>query len=246
MKCLVVLMFAVLAVVPAQASATVVFRDDFTGPAGAQPNQAIWRSLTCPFVQGVTCKDYRARLDGAGSLAIDVTPSEGGFIGTFNYGTGWPPSGVRAAWYVPFTLKARLKMPTKAGVWSGVWMMNVDRSLGQGIWELDVAEPRSSTPSKGSCFQHYFATGVHRQWGNHVEIGGIGQWHTYILTVTADRAVYTVDGMTCMLRTDSVPKGKFGLLIDSLAGKAGTWQTNYGPALSGSARTLVDYVEISR
>ena len=246
MKRLVAILVAGLAALPVPASAAVLFREDFAGPSGAAPNSAFWKPLACTgFIQGRDCTSDRARLDGAGSLYLEVTPYRGGFIGTFDYGTGWPPSGaVRASWSVPFTVTARMKMPTVQGVWSIVWLMNVDRTRAQGIWELDGAEPRSSLPTRGAAYHHFFSESGHWQYGCSVEIGGVGAWHTYTLQVLYDRTVYKVDGMTCMTR--NAVKGRFGLLLTSLAGPAGSWFTNYGPALSGTARTYIDYVEVSR
>jgi hypothetical protein len=241
--------FAAFAALPATlASAAVLYRSDFNGAFGTRPNQAVWRSLNCPgFVIGATCADARARLDGAGHLSLDVTPNQGAFIGTFAYGSGWPPTGpIRASWAVPFTLTARLKMPTTRGIWTAIWLMSTNRSKAQGVWELDAAEPRSSLPTTGACFQHFWRTGVKKktQKGT-VAIGGAGAWHTYRVSVRSDRTLYTVDGKTCV-RASGVA-GRFGLLIDSLAGRAGTWQTNFGPAMtSGTARSKVDYVEVSR
>src|SRR5688572_18250500 len=134
MKRVAALAFAVLAVLPASASGAVLFREDFNGPADARPNQAIRLSLACP-----------GRVVGAGQLRMETTPNLGASIGTFQYGTGWPPTGgIRASWSAPFKMTARLKMPTTPGVWTIIWLMSVDRKIEQGIWELDMAEPRSS------------------------------------------------------------------------------------------------------
>ena len=246
MKRVLALVVAVLAASTVPASAAVLFREDFTGSLGTAPRTAYWKHLSCAgIIQGRDCTPDRARLDGAGSLYLETTPYRGGFVGTFDYGTGWPPTGaVRASWSVPFTVTTRMRMPTVQGVWTIVWLMNVDRSRAQGIWELDAAEPRSSLPTRGASYHHYFSSSGHWQYGCHVEIGGVGGWHTYTMQVLYDRTVYMVDGKVCMTRNPV--KGRFGLLLTSLAGPAGSWFTNYGPALSGTARSYIDYIEVTR
>jgi len=232
--------------IPAPAGAVVVYRDDFSGPAGGYPNAAVWRALPCQYlVRGSDCTASRARLDGAGALELIVTPSRGAFIGTFDYGTGWPPTGVRASWAPPFTITARLKMPTTPGIWTVVYAMNTDRTRSRGIWELDIAEPRSSLPNTGAAYHHWWGT-THTTGGASAWIGGPGQWHTYRLIARQDKTIYTVDGKTLLTREPLA--GRFGLLIHSLAGLPNTWHTNYGPTMASgtTVRSKIDYVEVSR
>jgi hypothetical protein len=228
------------------AGAATLWREDFSGRAGAMPNQAIWRALPCPgFVTGSDCTASRAQLDGAGALALYVTSKRGAFLGTFDYGTGWPPTGVRASWSVPFTITARLKMPTTAGIWTVIWAMNTDRTREQGLWEVDLAEPRSALPDRGAAYHHWWGA-THRLTGGSASIGGPGAWHTYRLYARADKTIYTVDGRTLF---EAEPlAGRFGLLVQSLAGTAGSWQTAYGPAMPTTATltSKIDYIEVSR
>ncbi len=210
------------------------------------PNQAIWRALPCPhFVAGSDCTASRAQLDGAGALTLYVTPKRGAFIGTFDYGSGWPPRGVRASWAPPFTMTVRLKMPTTPGIWAVVWAMNTDRTTAQGMWEVDLAEPRSSLPETGAAYHHWWGS-THRSGGASAWIGGPGQWHTYRVIARADKTIYTVDGRTLFEREPLA--GRFGLLVHALAGTAGTWQTNYGPTMlnSTTAKVKLDYLEVAR
>jgi hypothetical protein len=251
----VVLLVAVaVAILAGSASAAVLFRDDFNGPSGSPPNPAVWLDpdiTQCGhLVVGTTCPPSQARLDGRGHLELVVTRKRGAFISNFQYGTGWPPCCVLQSWPSPLRISIRARLPAARGVWAGLWVMNVDRPVSQPIYELDVMEERSSNPLLAGCYQHSYQK-VNGQVINPPVGGGVPgvdvrRWHTYSVQMLPGTTVYRVDGVPC-LKAPPV-SGAFGMQLSALAGKAGTWQTNTGPAIPRhkKARVKIAWVKVEQ
>jgi hypothetical protein len=142
----------------------LLFADDFNGQAGSPPDPARWiqrgDGLCDDFTARACPKDANAFLDGKGQLVLRVrrepggfkgSPFSGAFIGTFAYGTGWPPAAVPGSWPVPYRAEIRARMPDADGIWTAIWAMNVDRTTSENIWELDIAEQRMTLPRTASA-----------------------------------------------------------------------------------------------
>ncbi len=240
----------------------VLFEDGFDGATGAPADPAKWvpRGDTCDGFVAQSCpRDANVFQDGNGSLVLRVQresdgrlgsgPYSGAFLGTFAYGSGWPARNVKASWAVPYHIEMRALMPASAGLWPIAWDVNVDRSQGEGVRELDWSEQRMSYPTTAGCHQHNWIGGVDTQiWDGERAVSDMAHnWHTYSADVWPDRVEYRVDGRKCGLGPSGVT-GRFGLLLNNVVSKPGTWSSGgLQPAATdpGPWDMKVDYVRVS-
>jgi hypothetical protein len=241
-----------------RADAAVIARYTFDGPTGATP--APWAPqdpAQCgTIIAGTTCPVANSSIDGRGHLVLRVTPGQGAFTGTFQYGTGFPPRVVRGIYDAPATFTVRMRMPAATGVWAGgLWVTQVDRYATQGIDELEPAEERSGVPDVAECWDHRVRDDdgngrIDRQREDHLGHGVAparrAAWHTYAVRVTARAVTYRVDGRRCFRRAPGAV-GRFGLLAFASPTRPGSWAAGYGPGFSAvSARVLIDRVTVTR
>jgi hypothetical protein len=201
---------------PAPGAGTVIWRDDFNGPAGSAPDPASWTMLngaTDGMMAGSPGRDSNVFLDGAGNLIAQVrrepTPYtagghtanySGSFFGTYAYGTGWPVSGARKrVGTVPFAFEARIKYdPVLPGGWGLWWGTAVNKNnTSQGVVELDWNEERLALPTTYGVHQHFFSNGADiGVWdGQRSGVDLRNTWHTVRVEVRTDlKPRYFVDG----------------------------------------------------
>ena len=177
-------------------SPEVLFSDDFSGSAGAEPDAAKWGEWSSCTYNGsaaygnIGC-GKRATLDGDGHLSIPATPTEGTSISTkddftFQYGT----------------VSARMKVPTEGGYWPAFWTLN-NNPDGHDTLPLGEADIHESYTS----LANYYHRGTHnwdddQTWGSpgdpacgegHV----FGEWHTYSATFAPNKITFYFDGDRC-------------------------------------------------
>jgi hypothetical protein len=237
----------------------VLFEDTFDGAAGApDPSKWVTRGERCDAFTAVSCpKDDNVFVDGAGNLVLRVAREpegwlggrySGAFVGTFQYGWGWPPKDVRASWAPPYHVEMRALMPNSPALWPVAWDMNVDRTQAQGISELDWAEQRMTHPEQATCHSHHWVDGKDTDVRDGaLEVSHMGRnWHTYSADVFADRVEYRVDGRLC--GTGPGVSGRFGLLLSSIVGAPDTWGADGAspdPADPGPWDFKVDHVRVT-
>jgi beta-glucanase (GH16 family) len=153
----------------ASAEWTLVWSDEFDGPAGASPDSSKWRADTADGCQMGICgwgnqekQFYTARdnasLDGRGHLAIVARVAPAGL--TCYYGPCRYTSAkltTRGRFHAePGMVEARIRLPGGQGLWPAFWM------LGAGYpatpWpqagELDIMENHGSQPAMVSSAIH--------------------------------------------------------------------------------------------
>jgi hypothetical protein len=248
--------------VQAAAARSVVFADEFGAAAGTPADPAKW------LLRGEVCDDFTSHScprnanvfhDGAGNLVLRARrepagwlgggPYSGAFLGTFAYGSGWPPRKVTASWSVPYRIEMRALMPAGAGLWAAAWDMSVDRTQRQGPWELDWAEARLGDPTRAGCYQHRWVNGVDvAPWAGGLTVTDMTRnWHVYSADVSADRVEYRVDGVLCGVAPGV--RGRFGLLLDLVVGAPGSWGSGGGqpsPDDPGPWDLKIDHVRVTR
>jgi len=270
----VLLALAALAV-PSTADAAVLFQDDFTGTAGTPPNPQRWTSFdkdTSGYFQTDPVRSANAFQDGNGRLVMRVKREPAGFtgafgttaymsssfIGTFGYGTGWPPQNVKfdaavpTSGTTPLHFEMRANMPDAAGLWAGFWPMSTNRNTStDGVWELDVAEQPTNVPTEIGVHQHFYKGGKDVQpWNGSKQISSIRRnWHVYSADVTRTSVTYLVDGQL-IGRAPGVA-GRFGILLDNKVAPAGTWAAG-GPNGASVSNTdpgpwdlKIDYIRVT-
>lgn len=236
-----------------RAASPYIFSDEFTGSAGAVPDTTKWYVMNNTSINGITANSANVFQDGSGHLVVRTARVTGGgysagFCGTFNY-SGWPPSGIKASFSLPFKVEASMKMPPTAGAWCALWAMNVDRSTSQDIYELDMAEERLTQATVAGTHQHTWLNGVDQAPADGTKSGVTDMtqnWHTYSSEVYSDHVTNYIDGVA--IATFYGVSGKFGLLLNNGIGNSGSWGADGGQPSStdpGPWDMLVDYVHVT-
>jgi hypothetical protein len=256
---------------------SVLFEDQFNAPAGTVADSTKWtdRGSSCEgFLGQAGSRAANTFHDGAGNLVIRTkresgyVPASGcathyystGLISNFSYGSGWPASGVKTSWPVPFRVELRAQYPALTGGWGGGWLMNTDRARVEKITEVDFSEMRTFSPTVHQGHQHVWYQGptdanVHdiSSWSCTAPTSGTSYnmttaHHIYSADVYSDRIVYKVDGITCGTRTEQV-LGRFGAILNFGIGDPNTWGSGYtsGPPSSdpGPWDTKFDYIRVT-
>lgn len=233
----------------------VLFDDEFSGHALNARRWTIKQgcenfTYACPRSENVS-------LDGRGHLVLDLkrapantedsNPFSGAWIETFDYGSGWPPFGIKKSFKPPFRVVMRAKQPPTAGAWTALWLMNTDRPDQRPNNELDVAEERLSFPTDAGMHQHLWLNGADRHsWDGHRTVSDMTiHWHLFAADVYTTHVSYFVDNVS--VGTASGVSGAFGLMLDATLGAPGSWGAGRGqPAATdpGPWPMLVDYVRV--
>jgi beta-glucanase (GH16 family) len=236
----------------APAAPTLVFHDEFDGPAGSPPDPANWAFPPWACDNDLNAQQYclkpsNAVMDGAGDLVLKVTapgtqgrPYDGVRMSTWVPGS-WPPKTVLAS-VAPHTwIEARIKYAGDPGVWSAFWPESVTESS-NGL-ELDVSEVRLAFPTEAGCHVHGIVT-----WHGARTVESVRDWHTYGVDYWPDHVTFYVDDRLCGQLY--FPRGyqapRVGMQLETKIGPSGTWG-GAGASLSAAdqpyeAEMLVDYV----
>ncbi len=128
----------------------LAWEDDFSGAAGALPNQANWRfdvgtDWGNAQLEYDTDRASNASLDGAGHLVI--TARQESFQGSAYTSARITTKGKQEFKYGRF--EARIKLPSGRGLWPAFWLLgaNLDRVGWPQAGEIDVMEYRGQEPS---------------------------------------------------------------------------------------------------
>ncbi|HKE29600.1 MAG TPA: glycoside hydrolase family 16 protein [Bryobacteraceae bacterium] len=148
--------FFVLALLPALACAqpavkwTLVWSDEFSGPAGAPPDPAKWDydlgggGWGNNEIETYTNSTANAFQDGNGNLVIRAIRDGSGNYTSARLQTGSPTASTQTAdWNWQFgRIEARIKLPYGQGVWPAFWMLG--ENIGSAGWpmcgEVDIME----------------------------------------------------------------------------------------------------------
>lgn len=241
----------------------ILFEDNFDGPAGSKPDPAKWEidsTVGESWDNWAKMKPENVYLDGQGNLVLlakrDVAgpnglPYSGGLVATYGYHSGYPASGIRAQWDVPFRFESRWRMPPVDGSHvAAAWLQRLDAAQAGGhVFELDCGESHSSLPLKCGFYQHDWVNGLETNVATG-EVDVSSNWrenfHTVRADVYADRVEYYLDDVK--YKTYYGVTGKFGLVMHNPISRD-PWQ-NGGklpdPASPGPWPMLVSHVRAVR
>jgi beta-glucanase (GH16 family) len=217
---------------------TLVWSDEFTGPAGSAPNPANWTPDS-----GGGCGDNtlstntaslaNASLDGNGNLAITALPVAA-VPGTYS-SAQLDTTGLHSFTYG--RIEARMELPVGQGLCPAFWMYEDNlTSTGCGVacGEIDIMEQGGQNPYQISATLHgpIAATPGNtnsQQWQSGVvsatSLGGA--FHTYGVIWSPGRITWTLDGVPYATATPaSLPKGAtwvfdghpFHIILDLVVG----------------------------
>jgi beta-glucanase (GH16 family) len=238
-----------------------VFRDDFEGASGTQPNPAYWNLEVVPAPyngeeQYYTNRPENVALDGTGNLVItalrEALPDGNGqpyTSGRINTKGHFEPTYGR--------IEARVKIPAGKGLWPAFWMLggDIDRVGWPACGEADIIEIGGSTPGRITGSLHgpvYNGTDALHQSYTKPSGGYDDDFHVYALEWTAQGMRWLIDEQPFAWRTPEglreerytwvFDKPMFVILNLAVGGI-------YDGAPNGStpfpSRMLVDYVKVS-
>jgi beta-glucanase (GH16 family) len=244
----------------AGASPTLVFADEFDGPAGAPPDPARWTVAVGgggwgnEELQFYTARPENLALDGAGSLLITARQESVTYMG-HGYTSGrLDTRGHFARAFGRF--EARVRLPAGQGLWPAFWLLGDDvGSTGwPGCGEIDVLESRGAQPARVSAAAHGpgFSGGRALIAGYQApgDVSLAADFHVYALDWSPDELRFSVDGTTFHeVRATRLPPGgrwvfdhPFFLLFDLAVG--GTFGGPPDGSTTLPRQMAVDYVRV--
>lgn len=208
---------------------SLLWEDDFNGPAGSPPDPASWtREIGHAFgaseLQEYTALASNASQDGAGNLAItarrETTPD--GTVPTADMGDRAYTSARlvtkgKRFWPVPVRICGRFHVPWTRGLWPAFWLMG-EGSTAYPTWpefgEVDVFESGLGARPAASSHTHYGATGTFA----HLQRDGRDlpvefsppRWTVYGVDLYPDRLDYWLDGHLHTRHTRAFIEGNGG------------------------------------
>ncbi|HEX4932983.1 MAG TPA: glycoside hydrolase family 16 protein, partial [Gemmatimonadaceae bacterium] len=180
----------------------LAWEDDFTGAAGALPNQANWRfdvgtDWGNAQLEYDTDRASNASLDGAGHLAI--TARQESFQGRAYTSARITTQGRKEFKYGRFV--ARIKLPSGRGIWPAVWLLGANEDVvgWPQSGEIDVMEYRGQEPSvvHGSLHGPGYSGG--RAFTRAFTLQGArfdADYHEFSVEWDDEQIVWRVDGVT--------------------------------------------------
>lgn len=214
---------------PPASSGTLVWSDEFNGPAGATPSASTWTPDIGGGGYGNHQLEYdtnnnNARMDGKGALVIEArkeTPAKGRCW----YGPcAYTSARITTQNKVSFTygrIEARLKVPYGQGLWPAFWLLgaNYKTVSWPGCGEIDIMENIGREPGTVHGTVHgpgYARTNsLGRPYtlpNNHAFSSA---YHVFAVQWNADSVSYSVDNVT------------YHTVTRALAERHGQWVFNH-------------------
>jgi hypothetical protein len=240
----------------------VLFKDDFTGPAGRQPDPLRWTYDTGGggFGNGerqtYTSRPSNVALDGNGHLFITARQEE--YTGADGIKRAYTSARIKTANLFTFkygTASARIQVPRGAGLWPAFWALgdNFQTADWPSCGEIDVMENRGSQPRVTHGTVHGATTaGSAWQSGRRLRlpVALSRTYRTFQLMWGPSAIGMSVDGRTySSVSKADIPPGahwnfdhKFFLLLNLAVG--GTWPGLPTSATEFPAIMAVDYVNV--
>ncbi|HEY1775829.1 MAG TPA: glycoside hydrolase family 16 protein [Solirubrobacteraceae bacterium] len=235
---------------------TLIWQDNFAGPAGSAPNPANWRYDTGPSCDGGGCSTdtastANAYLTGNNQLAITALNSGGST-------TAAQLESPTAVFHVGEEIDANIKLPAGQGLWGGFWLLEAAGTScsNPDCGELDVLEAPEMGPTPNEAFftLHGPVSGSSntQQWEGGTEaLGDLSQgFHTYGIIWTPGSIQYTIDGVVYATATPNqltagstweFDSGNYNMLLDLAVGG---WPGPPTAATQFPATMLINWVRV--
>ncbi|GAA5082655.1 beta-glucanase (GH16 family) [Thermocatellispora tengchongensis] len=255
---------------PADPPTTLVWSDEFNGPAGARPDPAKWTADpgTGPNNELEYYTDHdNAAMDGAGHLVLEArkqaTPGSSCPTDPMTGSTTCQYTSARMNTGNKFhftygKVEARIKVPKGNGLWPAFWMMGADFLTGRP-WpyngEIDIMEVLGKDVKTSYSTVHAPAYNGGGGVGSPYTLPGGAEfsadfhtwaaiWNSKGITYTLDgRTVFTVDKATVeATRGPWIFDHPFYIILNLAVG--GDWPGPPDASTPFPARMLVDYVRV--
>ena len=253
---LISLLLIVRTVVAAPPYWTLVWSDEFDGPASTAPDPAKWvfdlgaGGWGNEELETYTSGRENSYLDGAGNLVIVARTAEPGQYTSARIKT-------LSKYAVKYgRIEARMKLPAGQGIWPAFWMMGVDAS--SAGWpqcgEIDIMENIGREPSMVHATIHgpdySGAGGISQSYTLPDAQWFAADYHVFATEWSENSIQFFVDGHLYHTVTHAaLPKGAdwvfqhpFFLLLNVAVG--GSWPGNPDATTVFPQQMLVDYVHV--
>lgn len=206
---------SIVSTTPPTNSGTLVWAEEFDGPAGSQPNSAHWAydvgtDWGNAQLEYDTARPTNVSLDGAGHLQI-VARAEN-YNGAAYTSGRIKTQGLFSRSYGRF--EARMKLPTGRGLWPAFWLLgsNIGTTPWPACGEIDVMEYRGQEPTTihGSLHGPGYSGGSARTKAYTLPAGGRFDtgYHVFAIEWKTNQITYLVDGVPYQVLTPaSLPNG---------------------------------------
>jgi beta-glucanase (GH16 family) len=242
---------------------SLVWSDEFDGPAGAPPSSDTWRPEVGGHGWGNDELQYytdtvdNASLDGNGNLAITVRRSDPGLRDRRFGGRGYTSARLVTKDRVAFSyglVRTRIRLPRGRGLWPAFWMLGQDINSGNpwpGSGEIDIME------FLGHDQDTVYGT-IHGP--GYSGAGGIGMayngpnfadgFHTFAVEWSPTGIAWSVDGNVYQRRTPADVGGNqwvfnkpFFIILNLAVG--GEWPGYPDATTTFPQQFVIDYVRVS-
>jgi len=242
---------------------TMVWSDEFSGPAGSAPDSSSWTPVTGgdgfgnQELECYTSSRDNSALDGKGFLVISArkTPGHACSDGRVNDYTSARLTTKSLREFTHGTLTMRAKVPTGVGIWPAFWALgsNHDTAGWPFCGEIDVTEVlgRQNTLDHGSVHGPKSDGTPFSLTGTATAAQDLGQdFHVYAVSWTADRVSFSLDDheFYAVTKADLERVGEwvfdqpFYLLLNVAVG--GTWPGSPSDVTTWPQQMVVDYVRV--
>jgi beta-glucanase (GH16 family) len=245
------------------ASETLIWSDEFSGPAGSAPDPSKWSIQTGGGGWGneeleyYTARAANVSLDGHGHLMITARRESytGGDGVTREFTSArLQTKGLFATTYG--RIEARMRLPAGAGLWPAFWALGSDiEDVGwPACGEIDVMESLGSDPFTLHGSLHGPEEGAPRGYtltaSAHSPSSLASGFHDYGVLWTPSAITFTFDGRPYSVRTRAslspeqewVFNEPFFLLLNLAVG--GNWPGAPAPSTRFPATMLIDWVRV--
>jgi beta-glucanase (GH16 family) len=232
---------------------TLIWSDEFDGPAGTAPDPAKWvydlggSGWGNQELENYTSSRENSYLDGFGNLVIEVRqPSPEHYTST--------RLKTQTTFAVQYgKIETRIKLPEGQGIWPAFWMLGADGSWPQS-GEIDIMENIGREPGLVHATVHgpgYSGDkGITRSYKLPDKQAFANGYHVFGAEWSQTGIQFFVDGHLYHTVTPaSIPKGAawvfnhpFFLLLNVAVG--GSWPGNPDVTTSFPQKMLVDYVRV--
>ena len=248
----------VVSVSAAPASWTLVWSDEFNGPAGTAPDRNKWTydlgadGWGNQELETYTSSRENSYLDGAGNLVIEARQAAPGRY-----------TSARLKTQAKFTMEygrveARIKLPAGQGIWPAFWMLGAD--VPEAGWpkcgEIDIMENIGREPSMvhgtvhgpgysgGGGIGRSYSLAAGQRFADDYHVFAI-EWSENAVRFFVDRNLYqTVTPKSLPHGAAWVFRHPFFLLLNVAVG--GSWPGNPDTTTSFPQKMLIDYVRVYR
>ena len=232
---------------------TLIWSDEFDGPAGAAPDAAKWvhdlgdRGWGNKELENYTGSRDNSYLDGSGNLIIEARRPTPGHYTSARLKT-------QTKFAVEYgKIEARIKLPAGQGIWPAFWMLGTG-----GGWprsgEIDIMENIGKEPgivhatvhgpgySDGKGISQSYSLAGSQRFADEFHVFAL-EWSESSLRFSVDGHLYhTVTPASLPGDTSWVFNHPFFLLLNVAVG--GSWPGNPDATSSFPQKMLVDYVRV--